>query len=194
MCVDSLAHGPLSALSQPMCYTAACFAACNWIDTPAPLSEGYSGLLSPLIEQPDLSPYWWFIVCWLFLLSENTDFLRFMPAPCAPQPGVSLPISQFPFRPLFWLSYLSARSPGCRSRCPGWALVTCCARARCIVCWLFSINLSRKNGSLARRCERRSQFHTPQWKENLHCMGETGRDNMEGDSCGWTLQHRNDPF
>ncbi|KAJ4945534.1 hypothetical protein JOQ06_023218 [Pogonophryne albipinna] len=35
---------------------------------------------------------------------------------------------------------------------------------------------SRKNGSLARRCERRSQFHTPQWKENLHGMGETGRE------------------
>ncbi|KAK1904461.1 Transcription factor COE1, partial [Dissostichus eleginoides] len=32
------------------------------------------------------------------------------------------------------------------------------------------------NGSLARRCERRSQFHTPQWKENLHGMGETGRE------------------
>lgn len=29
MCVDSLAHGPLSALSQPMCYMAACVAARN---------------------------------------------------------------------------------------------------------------------------------------------------------------------
>lgn len=29
MCVDSLARGPLSALSQPMCYMAACVAARN---------------------------------------------------------------------------------------------------------------------------------------------------------------------
>ncbi len=29
MCVDSLAHGPLSALSQPMCYMAACVASRN---------------------------------------------------------------------------------------------------------------------------------------------------------------------
>lgn len=41
MCLDSLARGPLSALSQPMCYLAACDAACNWIDTPAPLCEGF---------------------------------------------------------------------------------------------------------------------------------------------------------
>lgn len=70
--------------------------------------------------------------------------------------------------------YLSAHSPGCRSRCPGWMVVTCCARARCIVCWLFSINLSRKNGSLPRHCEWRSQFHTQQLKENMHAMGEMG--------------------
>lgn len=41
MCLDSLARGPLSALLQPMCYLAACDAACNWIDTPAPLGEGF---------------------------------------------------------------------------------------------------------------------------------------------------------
>lgn len=53
MCVDSrcsLAHSPLSALSQPMCYMAACVAGRNWIDTPAPLGEGYSGLLSQQAE------------------------------------------------------------------------------------------------------------------------------------------------
>lgn len=42
MCLDSLARDPLSALSQPMCYLAACDAACNWIDTPAPLGKGFS--------------------------------------------------------------------------------------------------------------------------------------------------------
>lgn len=50
MCVDSLARGPLSALSQPMCYMATCVAAHNWIDTPVPLSEGYSGLFSQQAE------------------------------------------------------------------------------------------------------------------------------------------------
>lgn len=62
-------------------------------------------------------------------------------------------------------------SPGCKSRCPGWVLVARCARARCIVCWLFSINPFRKNGSLARCCELCTQFHALQWKEDLHAMG-----------------------
>lgn len=180
MCVDSLAHGPLSALSQPMCYMAACVAARNWIDTPAPLSEGYSGLLSSLVRY-SFQPPWSqpladdSLFTDYFLLSENTD--------CTPHASSIYPptwrlISHQPISvpsPLLAL-YLNACSPGCRSRCPGWVLVTRCARARCIVCWLFSINLSRKNGSLARRCERRSQFHTPQWKENPHGMGETGRE------------------
>lgn len=75
------------------------------------------------------------------------------------------------------------RCPGCKSRCPGWALVTRCARARCIFCWLFPINLSRKNGSLARRCERCSQFHMSQWKENLHAMWEIGGWGGWGEMC-----------
>lgn len=87
----------------------------------------------------------------LYELSENTDCTINASSIC-PQAGVWLPISDFPPRPILWY-VTSEHSPGCRSRCPGWVLVTRSARARCIGCWLFSINLSRKNRWLARRCK-----------------------------------------
>lgn len=68
-------------------------------------------------------------------------------------------------------------------------LVTRYARARCIVCWLFSINLSRKTGSLARGCKRHSRFCTPQWKENLRSVGgDRERARWKHDRGGGTLQ------
>lgn len=157
MCVDSLAHGPLSALSQPMCYMTACVAALNWIDTPAPLGEGYSGLslrsrlrLCDTEQCPDVSPQRWFIVYWLFLLSENTDRMLYASSP-PPFPSlVRLTSSPASFQdcPVFLSPPPQLCGPGCESRCPGWALVTRWVWARCMLCWLFSINLSRKNGSL----------------------------------------------
>lgn len=114
-----------------------------------------------------LSDQPWVIVYGPYQLSEITDCTINASSICPP----NWRLTSHQQLPAPGLCYMSEHSPGCRSRCPGWVLVTRCARARCIVCWLFSINLSRKNGSLARRYKRHSQFCMPQWKENLCGMG-----------------------